>query len=137
MVCTPGIIQVTEHGTPQGSPLSPLLANLLLDELDQELEQRGHRFCRYMDDIVILVKSKRAGERVMASISEFLRKRLRLKVNRQKSQVVKVRDLEYLGFRFQGLRVYWSDEAFEKFKARLKGLTSVAGEPQWPIVWNG
>jgi len=119
-----GIIQATEWGTPQGSPLSPLLANVLLDDLDKELEKRGHRFVRYMDDLVILVKSMRAGKRVMAKISRYLTQKLRLKVNRQKSQVVNVHALEYLGFKFKGIRVYWSDKAFADFKHRLKGLTA-------------
>jgi RNA-directed DNA polymerase len=101
-----------------------MLANVLLDDLDKELEQRGHRFVRYMDDLVILVKSERAGKRVMASISRYLTQRLKLRVNRQKSQVVNVHALEYLGFKFRGIRVYWSDKAFVDFKHRLKGLTS-------------
>ena len=119
-----GVIQATERGTPQGSPLSPLLANTLLDDLDKELEKRGHRFVRYMDDLVILVRSERAGYRVMASVSRYLSQKLKLKVNRQKSQVVKANALEYLGFQFRGNRVYWSDKAFADFKHRLKGLTS-------------
>ncbi|ASC69926.1 group II intron reverse transcriptase-maturase [Halomicronema hongdechloris C2206] len=123
-VMVDGIIQATAWGTPQGSPLSPLLANILLAELDQELEQRGHRFVRYMDDLVILVRSERAGKRVMASVSRYLTQKLKLKVNRQKSQVVNVHDLEYLGFQFRGIRVYWSDQAFADFKHRLKGLTA-------------
>ena len=123
-VMVDGVVQVTEWGTPQGSPVSPMLANVLLDDLDKELEKRGHRFVRYMDDLVILVKSVRAGKRVMAKISRYLTQKLKLKVNRQKSQVVNVHALEYLGFQFRGIRVYWSEKAFADFKHRLKGLTA-------------
>mgnify|MGYP001801957815 CR=1 FL=1 len=123
-VMVDGIIQATDWGTPQGSPLSPLLSNVLLDDLDKELETRGHRFVRYMDDLVILVRSVRAGKRVMTNVSRYLTQMLRLKVNRQKSQVVNVHGLEYLGFKFKGIRVYWSDKAFADFKHRLKGLTA-------------
>jgi len=123
-VMVDGIVQASEWGTPQGSPLSPLLANVLLDDLDKELEVRGHQFVRYMDDVVIFVKTMRAGKRVMASISRYLTETLRLRVNRQKSRVVNVHALEYLGFRFKGIRVYWSEKAFEDFKHRLRGLTS-------------
>lgn len=123
-VMVEGIVQVTEWGTPQGSPLSPLFANVLLDDLDKELEKRGHRFVRYMDDIVILVKSSRAGNRVMASLCRYLCQRLKLKVNPHKTQVVKVESLEYLGFTFRGIRIFWSDQSFADFKHRLRGLTS-------------
>jgi RNA-directed DNA polymerase len=119
-----GAIQPTTVGVPQGSPLSPLLANILLDEFDKELEKRGHRFARYMDDVVILVRSPRAGERVMASITRYLNKVLRLQVNEAKSGVCRVKELEYLGFIFQGRKIRWSDKSFTQFKNRLRGLTS-------------
>jgi RNA-directed DNA polymerase len=93
-----GVVQAHEEGTPQGSPLSPLLSNILLDELDKELERRGHRFCRYADDGNIYVKSKAAGERVMASITRFLAKRLRLQVNRAKSAVERPWNRRFLGY---------------------------------------
>jgi RNA-directed DNA polymerase len=114
----------TKWGTPQGSPLSPLLSNVLLDDLDKELEARGHRFTRYVDDLVILVKSRRAGRRVMAKISHYLTHKLKLKVNRDKSRVVKIEDLNYLGFTFRGIRIFASDRAMKDFKHRLRGLTS-------------
>jgi RNA-directed DNA polymerase len=116
--------QATYWGTPQGSPLSPLLANILLDDLDKELEARGHSFARYMDDLVILVKSRRAGSRVMANISQYLSQKLKLKVNRQKSRVVRTDKLEFLGFMFRGIRIWWSDQAYRDFMHRLRGLTS-------------
>ena len=94
-----GVCCERHEGTPQGGPLSPLLANLLLDDLDQELEQRGHRFCRYADDCNIYVRSQAAGERVMASVTAFLEDRLRLKVNQQKSAVAPVGERQFLGHR--------------------------------------
>jgi RNA-directed DNA polymerase len=117
-------IEPTEWGTPQGSPLSPLLSNILLDDLDKELKARGHHFVRYVDDVVILVKSRRAGRRVMANISRYLTQTLKLEVNREKSQVVKIEDLEYLGFTFRGIRIFASHQSLADFKHRLKGLTS-------------
>ncbi|MDQ8188599.1 group II intron reverse transcriptase/maturase, partial [Pelagicoccus sp. SDUM812002] len=88
-----GRLQPTVDGVPQGGPLSPLLANVMLDELDKELESRGHRFARYADDFVVLVRCERSGERVMASVRKFLERKLKLKVNEQKSRVVKAREL--------------------------------------------
>src|SRR6202048_4060617 len=82
-----GLVSPVDEGTPQGGPLSPLLSNLVLDDLDKELARRGHRFCRYADDCNIYVRSRRAGERVMASVSRFLTQKLRLKVNETKSAV--------------------------------------------------
>ena len=88
-VLTEGLVRASDEGTPQGGPLSPLLSNLLLDQLDRELERRGHRFVRYADDANIYVKSERAGNRVMASVSRFLTRRLRLTVNGEKSAVAR------------------------------------------------
>ncbi len=117
-------VEPTVWGTPQGSPLSPLLSNILLDDLDKELEARGHRFVRYVDDLVILVKSRRAGRRVMAKISRYLTQTLKLKVNREKSRVVKIEELNSLGFTFRGIRIFASNQALQDFKHRLRGLTS-------------
>ena len=116
-------IQATELGTPQGSPLSPLLANILLDDLDKALERRGHRFVRYADDLRILVRSQRAGERVKASVTRFLTRELKLVVNAQKSRVVKTNDCEFLGFTFRGTKLRWSDQAFADFKHNVRRLT--------------
>jgi group II intron reverse transcriptase/maturase len=94
-----GVVVERGEGTPQGGPLSPLLANILLDEMDKELERRGHCFCRYADDVNIYVQSQRASERVMESVSRFLEKKLRLKVNRAKSAVGRPSGREFLGYR--------------------------------------
>ena len=118
-----GSIQPTGVGTPQGGPLSPLLANILLDDLDRELEKRGHRFARYADDLVILVKTVRAGERVKASVTRFLTRKLALVVNEQKSRVVRTNDCQFLGFTFRGTKLRWSDRAFEDFKHNVRRLT--------------
>ena len=123
-VAVEGTIQPTREGVPQGSPLSPLLSNIVLDVLDKELERRGHRFARYADDAVILVRSRRAGKRVMESITRFLERKLKLKVNRQKSQVVSARQVAFLGFVFRRGKIRWSDESFEGFKAKVRRLTS-------------
>lgn len=119
-----GRLHATREGVPQGGPLSPLLANVVLDELDKELESRGHRFARYADDFVVLVKSPRAGERVMASVRKFLERRLKLKVNEGKSRVVKARELEFLGFAFgTGGKIVWSEKSLGVFKRRIHEYT--------------
>ena len=92
-----GLVRPTEEGTPQGGPLSPLLSNLVLDELDKELERRGHRFCRYADDCNIYVRSHRAGDRVMSSVCRFVTTQLRLKVNVSKSAVAQPEERRFLG----------------------------------------
>jgi RNA-directed DNA polymerase len=116
-------IQATLIGTPQGGPLSPLLANILLDDLDKELERRGQRFVRYADDLLILVKTPRAGERVMASVTRFLTRRLKLVVNTHKSRVAKINDCVFLGFTFRGTKLRWSEHAFEDFRHQIRKLT--------------
>lgn len=112
------------EGTPQGGPLSPLLANILLDDLDKELEKRGHRFCRYADDCNIYVRSITAGERVMASITQFLEKRLRLRVNRKKSAVAHVSERKFLGYRLQsGGRLLIAPQSLKRAKERIREIT--------------
>ena len=118
-----GRLQQSRKGVPQGGPLSPLLANILLDDLDKELERRTHRFVRYADDFVILVKSQRAGDRVMASIKRFIERRLKLRANEAKSRVAKTDDTNFLGFTFRGTKIRWSEDAFKEFKRRIKKLT--------------
>src|SRR6266508_3988676 len=96
-----GLVHATTEGTPQGSPLSPLLSNVMLDDLDWELERRGHRFVRYADDGRIYVHSRRAGERVTASITQYVEQRLKLKVNREKSVVDRATKRPFLGLGFR------------------------------------
>ncbi len=118
-----GRLRETPQDVPQGVPLSPLLANIVLDDLDKELERRGHRFVRYADDFVILVRSQRAGERVMTSVKRFIERKLKLKVNEHKSQVAKTDQTNFLGFTFKGTKIRWSDKLFAEFKRRVKKLT--------------
>jgi RNA-directed DNA polymerase len=116
-------VEPSEVGTPQGGPLSPLLANILLHQLDQELERRGHRFARYADDMVILVKSERAAQRVMTSITRYLETTLKLKVNLAKSKVAPMSECAFLGFTIKGKKIRWTDKALANFKHRIKELT--------------
>jgi RNA-directed DNA polymerase len=116
---------VTRHeGTPQGGPLSPLLANLLLDDLDQELERRGHTFCRYADDCNIYVQSRAAGERVLASLTQFLESKLSLRVNRDKSAVAHVRERKFLGYRLlAGGVLTIAPQSIQRAKDRIRQIT--------------
>ena len=116
-------IEPSDIGTPQGGPLSPLLANILLNELDHELERRGHRFARYADDMVILVKSQRAGERVMQSLTRYLEGRLKLKLNPAKSKVARMSECGFLGFTIIRGKIRWLDKKLAAFKHRVKALT--------------
>ena len=114
----------SREGVPQGGPLSPLLANIVLDPLDKELEKRGHLFARYADDFTILVKSPRAGKRVLSSISRFLNNRLKLVVNTVKSHVVKTSESKFLGFTFNRGRIQWHPKTLLKFKQQVRRLTN-------------
>lgn len=119
-----GVCVARYEGTPQGGPLSPLLANLLLDDLDKELESRGHCFCRYADDCNIYVQSKVAGERVMASVTKFLEKRLRLRVNRDKSAVAHVSERKFLGHRLlNDGTLTIAPKSLERIKDRVRHIT--------------
>ena len=119
-----GAILPSTEGVPQGGPLSPLLSNIMLDSLDKELERRGHCFARYADDFIILVRSQRAGERVLESISRFLEKRLKLVVNTDKSKVVKTRESKFLGFTFAYGRIQWHAKTLHRFKQQVRRLTN-------------
>ena len=127
-----GKIQTTREGVPQGGPLSPLLANIVLDDFDKELEKRGHRFARYADDFVILIRSERAAHRVMASVTRYLQDQLKLVINQEKSKIVKANDCEYLGFIFKGKRIIWSDRSLADFKQKVKELIPT-GRDSWGI----
>jgi len=118
-----GRLNQTAKGVPQGGPLSPMLSNILLDDLDKELEKRGHRFARYADDLIILAKSERAAYRVMASISRFLERKLKVKVNKDKSKVVRAQDSSFLGFTFTRMKLTSTEKAINGFKTRLRRLT--------------
>jgi RNA-directed DNA polymerase len=125
-----GLVGPTDEGVPQGGPLSPLLSNLMLDVLDRELTRRGHRFVRYADDCNIYVRSRRAGERVMAGVTRFLERRLKLKVNREKSAVARPVERTFLGFSFTAGRPpkrRIAPPALARFKSRIRELTRRTG----------
>jgi RNA-directed DNA polymerase len=121
-----GLVSPVEEGTPQGGPLSPLLSNLVLDELDRELERRQHRFVRYADDCNIYVASERAGKRVMQSVTSFIQRRLKLKVNETKSAVARPQERKFLGFSFTGgaeVKRRVAPKALLRCKQRVRELT--------------
>src|SRR5665647_353523 len=122
-----GLVSPSVEGTPQGGPLSPLLSNLVLDELDRELERRGHRFVRYADDSNIYVRSERAGQRVMESVKRFITDKLKLKVNESKSAVAKPQERKFLGFSFTSgkeLKRKIAPKAIDRFKERIREITA-------------
>src|ERR1700756_4649016 len=121
-----GLVSPSVEGTPQGGPLSPLLSNLVLDELDRELEYRGHRFVRYADDCNIYVRSERAGQRVMESITRFITQKLKLKVNEAKSAVARPQERKFLGFSFTtgpDIKRRIAPKSLERFKRRIRDIT--------------
>ena len=119
-----GFTEQRTAGTPQGGPLSPLLSNIVLDELDKELERRGHNFCRYADDCNIYVKSKKAGERVMSSIVNFIEKKLKLKVNHAESGVRHCSDVKFLGYTVlpEGM-IRVADKSIDRLKFKIRAIT--------------
>jgi RNA-directed DNA polymerase len=121
-----GLVSPSVEGTPQGGPLSPLLSNLVLDELDRELEYRGHRFVRYADDCNIYVRSERAGQRVMESITRFITQKLKLKVNEAKSALARPQERKFLGFSFSAgpdIKRTIAPKSLERFKRRIREIT--------------
>ena len=121
-----GLVSPSVEGTPQGGPLSPLLSNLVLDELDRELERRGHRYLRYADDCNIYVRSERAGQRVMEGITRFITRKLKLKVNETKSAVARPQERKFLGFSFSAgpeVKRIIAPKALERFKHRIRDTT--------------
>ncbi len=126
-----GKTEATDCGVPQGSPLSPLLANVLLDDLDKYLESQDDRFSRYADDFVICVPNLNVGEQVMAEVEAFLAT-LKLPINAEKSRVIAVSDLAFLGFVFRGKRIVWSPKALANFKRRIRELTGHS----WGVSWK-
>jgi len=124
-----GLVSPSVEGTPQGGPLSPLLSNLVLDELDRELERRGHRYVRYADDCNIYVRSEQAGQRVMKSITRFITHKLKLKVNEAKSAVAKPQERKFLGFSFTAgpeVKRVVAPKALDRFKRRIREITRQA-----------
>jgi len=122
-VMVDGVFEKSTKGCPQGSPVSPMLSNIVLNELDHELENRGHRYCRWADDFVILVKSQRAAERVMEGITKYLEGQLGLAVNKEKSRVAPAKDIEFLSFQVLRNKIRVSTKAKKRFKDKVRELT--------------
>ena len=122
-VMVEGKLEKTTKGCPQGSPVSPMLSNIVLNELDHELEKRGHRYCRWADDFLVLLKSERAAMRVMDGIVKYLEKELHLPVNKEKSEVARVKDVTFLGFQILRGKIRVSNDARVRFKDRIRELT--------------
>jgi len=122
-VVVDGVFEKTTKGCPQGSPLSPMISNIVLNEMDQELERRGVTYCRWADDCVMLLRSERAAHRVFEGMIRYLEGTLNLPVNREKSEVAKFKDITFLSVRVSGRRIKISDEALSKFKRKVKLLT--------------
>jgi group II intron reverse transcriptase/maturase len=153
VVLPDGVLIASEQGVPQGGPLSPLLSNIVLDELDWELDRRGHRFARYADDAKVYVRSERAGQRVMASLTEFIERRLRLKVNEAKSAVARPEERHFLGFRLRldprsgVVEVLLSERTMRNAMERVRQLTPrnwgssidvcIAQINAWVRGWHG
>jgi len=122
-VIVDGKLEKTTKGCPQGSPVSPMLSNIVLNELDQELEKRGHRYCRWADDFLIMVKSERAADRVMDGIVKWLETELNLPVNKEKSRVSQIKDIPFLGFQILRGKIRVSNKSRTKFKDKIRKLT--------------
>ncbi len=137
-VMVEGVVVASEEGTPQGGPLSPLLSNIMLDDLDKELERRGHRFVRYADDCNIYVRSARAGERVMNSVKQFIEQKLKLKVNERKSAVARATKRKFLGYSFlkrngEILRRI-AERSLERLKDKVRSLTRRTSAEPMPAI---
>jgi RNA-directed DNA polymerase len=136
VVLPDGTCEATPQGVPQGGPLSPLLANIVLDPLDKELEARGHKFARYADDFIVMVKSANAAKRVLASLIRYCEGHLQLIVNRAKSRAAPLKTCEFLGYRLnQRAKLAWTDKAQHRFKERVRewersGHRVPGGEPR-------
>jgi len=136
-VIVEGVFEKSTEGCPQGSPVSPILSNIVLNELDHELERRGHRYCRWADDFVILLKSERAARRVMEAITMFLEEELGLPVNKEKSQVALVKDVEFLGFQILRGLIRVGIKARVRFKNKVRELTPRNNSlPMYQVIQN-